>query len=72
MVRRGQRAGELRDDLPADWIVSALAALLVLTLRSMADERVTQDEAAVRVEATLLDGLAGPAAQLRRTERSSG
>lgn len=58
VVRRGQQAGELRDDLPPDWILPALAGLLVLALRSMADERVTAEQAAHRVASTLLDGIA--------------
>lgn len=61
LVRRGQRAGELRDDLPPSWIVPALAALLVLALRAMAEQRIGQAEAAERVAVTLLDGLVAPA-----------
>jgi len=60
LVRRGQRAGELRDDLPPSWIVPALAALLVLALRAMAEQHIGQAEAAERVAATLLEGLAAP------------
>lgn len=58
LVRRGQRAGELRGDLPPTWILPVLASLLVLALRSMADERVTAENAAERVASTLLDGIA--------------
>ncbi len=58
LVQRGQRRGELRDDLPASWIVPALAGLLVLAVGEMADERTDPKEAARRVAATLLDGLA--------------
>lgn len=58
LVRRGQRAGELRGDLPPTWILPVLAGLLVLALRSMADERVTREQAAERVASTLLGGIA--------------
>jgi len=58
VVRRGQQAGELRADVPPDWIVRALASLLVLALREMADERADHQQAAERVAATLLDGIA--------------
>lgn len=60
VVRRGQRAGELRRDLPPGWILSSLAGLLVLALREMADESVTAEQAAERVASTLLDGIAAP------------
>jgi AcrR family transcriptional regulator len=58
LVERGQRDGELRDDLPPSWILPALASLLVLALRAMADERVSADQAAEHVASTLLDGVA--------------
>lgn len=57
VVRRGQAAGEIRRDLPPSWILAALASLLVLALREMADERATREQAAERVASTLLDGL---------------
>lgn len=57
LVRRGQQSGELRSDLPPDWILPALAGLLVVALRSMADERVTAEQAAQRVASMLLDGI---------------
>jgi len=58
VVKRGQEAGELRSDLPPQWIIPALANLLVLALRAMADERVTHQQMAERVASTLLDGIA--------------
>lgn len=58
LVRNAQRAGELRDDLPPEWMVQALAALLTLALRGMADQGLSREEAAERVAATLLDGVA--------------
>jgi AcrR family transcriptional regulator len=68
IVRRGQKTGELRADLPASWILPALASLLVLARREMADERVTHEEAAGRVAATLLEGItAKPSPRPRKT-----
>lgn len=57
VVERGQRSGELRSDLPAPWVLSTLAGLLVQALREMANASVTADEAAERVASTLLDGV---------------
>jgi AcrR family transcriptional regulator len=58
VVRRGQEAGELRADLPPTWMLPALASLLVVAMRSMADATVTHEQAAERVASTLLDGIA--------------
>lgn len=58
LVRRGQRAGELRDDLPAEWIVASLAGQLVLALREMGASRLTDEQAAERVATTLIEGVA--------------
>ncbi|MEZ5074046.1 MAG: helix-turn-helix domain-containing protein [Solirubrobacterales bacterium] len=58
LIERGQREGDLRDDLPVPWIVSVLAALLVVALREMEAERLTRDQAAEQVASTLLEGLA--------------
>lgn len=33
VVRRGQRAGQLRTDLPAEWVLSALMSLLTTAVR---------------------------------------
>jgi TetR/AcrR family transcriptional regulator, mexCD-oprJ operon repressor len=58
LVRRGQAEGELRDDLPPEWILPALASLLVLALRELGSGEVEVDEVARRVIATFLGGLA--------------
>jgi AcrR family transcriptional regulator len=58
VVERGQRDGEFRRDLPPHWIVAALASQLVLALRGMAAESLTQQEAAARVASMLVDGIA--------------
>lgn len=60
VVERGQRTGELRDDLPATWVVSALSALLGVALRSLADRDLGRQDAAAWVAATLLDGITSP------------
>ncbi len=64
LLERGRREGELRGDLPPEWIVAALAGQLVLALREMAAERLTREQAAERVAATLIEGIA--AARSRR------
>lgn len=58
LIRRGQDSGALRGDLPPEWILPALAGLLVLALRSMADARFSHELAAERVASTLLAGIA--------------
>jgi TetR/AcrR family transcriptional regulator, mexCD-oprJ operon repressor len=57
-VRRGQRSGELRGDLPATWVLASMGNLLVLALREMSAGRLGRDDAARIVSATLLDGIA--------------
>lgn len=58
LVQRGQRQGAIRDDVDASWVVGALAGLLVLALRQMADAQVSHVQAAELVSTTLLEGLA--------------
>ena len=57
-VRRGQRRGELRRDVPAAWVLASMGSLLVLALREIGAGRLTPEAAAVAVAATLLDGVA--------------
>lgn len=57
-VRRGQRAGELRHDLPAPWVLASMGNLLVLALREIGAERLSPDDATRLVTTTLLDGVA--------------
>ena len=57
-VRRGQRRGELRSDVPAAWVLAAMGSLLVLALREIGAERLTPEPAAAAVTATLLEGVA--------------
>lgn len=57
-IRRGQADGEIRGDLPADWILDAFAALLMLAVRRGAEEPALDPiEAADRVCETLLSGI---------------
>ncbi len=63
LVQRGQRQGALRGDVEASWVVGALASLLVLALRQMADAQVNHEQAAELVATTLLEGLATPPAK---------
>jgi len=58
MVRRGQRRGELRRDVPAAWVLASMGSLLVLALREIGAGRLTPDAAAGVVTATLLEGVA--------------
>lgn len=59
LVRRGQAEGAFRDDLPPEWILPALASLLVLALRQLGTGGGPEpDEVARWVSVTLLAGLA--------------
>lgn len=57
-IRRGQASGELRDDLPAAWVLASMGSLLVLALREIGAGRLDAEAAAGIVAATLLDGVA--------------
>lgn len=59
-IRRGQDEGELRSDIPAPWLLAAMGSLLVLALREIGSRRLSPDQAAVIVTATLLEGVAEP------------
>lgn len=56
-VRRGQAKGELRNDLPAPWILASMGNLLVLALREIGAGRLDADTAATIVTTTLLNGI---------------
>jgi AcrR family transcriptional regulator len=57
-IRRGQRTGELRRDLPAPWVLASMGNLLVLARREIGTERLKPDDATRLVTTTLLDGVA--------------
>jgi AcrR family transcriptional regulator len=57
VVRRGQEAGSIRPELPAQWVVTAMAALLAAGVRTLAggmDHRVVAN----LIFETLTDGIA--------------
>lgn len=56
-IRRGQKKGELRRDLPAPWVLASMGNLLVLALREIGAGRLSADAAAEIVAATLLEGI---------------
>lgn len=57
-VLRGQKTGELRSDLPAPWVIGSMGNLLVLALREIGAGRLSTEDAAAIVAATLLEGVA--------------
>ncbi|MGD9942809.1 MAG: TetR/AcrR family transcriptional regulator [Burkholderiaceae bacterium] len=56
LFRRGQEDGTLRIDMPAQWMLDALAALLFAAAESVRAGRLASAEAATMVSAMLLDG----------------
>ena len=56
-IRRGQENGELRRDLPPQWVLASMGNLLVLALREIGAGRLSADAAAEIVAATLLEGI---------------
>lgn len=59
-IQRGQELGELRRDLPVPWVLASLGNLLTLALREIGGGRLTAEQAATLVAATLLEGIATP------------
>ncbi|TAM91529.1 MAG: TetR/AcrR family transcriptional regulator [Jatrophihabitans sp.] len=57
-IRRGQRTGDLRRDLPAPWVLASMGNLLVLALREIGAGRLEPAAATRLVTTTLLDGIA--------------
>jgi AcrR family transcriptional regulator len=56
LIRRHQRAGVLRDDLPASWLASAFTALGVALFEDPELARLRGEQAAERLAGTFLDG----------------
>jgi AcrR family transcriptional regulator len=56
LVERGQRAGELRTDLPPRWLAAALGSLAVAALSAMIRGELSEDEAATVVCTTFVRG----------------
>lgn len=58
LIQRGQASGELRTDLPADWILHHLNYALFATWQSVHDGFVARRDAAPLLVTTLLGGIA--------------
>jgi AcrR family transcriptional regulator len=57
LVERGQRAGELRDDLPLRWLVAALGSLINEALRAVGRGDIDRASAGVIVTQTFLESM---------------
>jgi AcrR family transcriptional regulator len=57
LVERGQRAGELRDDMPVRWMVAALGSLVNEALRAVGREDIDRAEAGTLVTKTFLESM---------------
>ena len=57
LVERGQRSGEIRDDLPLRWIVASLGSLVNEALRAVGRGDIDRSEAGLVVTATLLESM---------------
>ncbi|WP_106401165.1 TetR/AcrR family transcriptional regulator [Actinocorallia populi] len=60
LIREGQATGDFRGDLPADWLVATVYALLHTAAAEVAAGRLADDESGTVVEKTLLSVLAHP------------
>ena len=70
LVERGQRDGELRDDMPLRWIVAALGSLVNEALRAVGREDIDRAEAGTLVTRTFLESMRPRASRpLRRRAR---
>ena len=57
LVERGQRSGELRVDLPAGWVVAALAGTVYTAWEAIAEGRLAPREAPALIVGVVLDGV---------------
>jgi hypothetical protein len=57
IIEGAQARGELRADVPADWVMATLRALILAAHDERAAGRLTEDETPARVVSTLLRGL---------------
>jgi AcrR family transcriptional regulator len=57
LVERGQRDGELRDDLPLRWLVAALASLVTEALRAVARGDIDRAQAGALATRTFLESM---------------
>ncbi len=72
LVERGQAAGELRADIPADWVPQALGGLLAAALRASREGLIARDQAARYVLAMLIEGVAAGCGSRASPPRSCG
>ena len=57
LVERGQRSGELRDDMPLRWLVAALGSLLTEALRAVARGDIDRTQAGALATRTFLESM---------------
>ena len=57
LVERGQRDGELRDDMPLRWLVAALGSLINEALRAVGREDIERADAGSLVTRTFLESM---------------
>jgi AcrR family transcriptional regulator len=57
LVERGQRDGEIRDDMPLRWLVAGLASLLTEALRAVARGDISRAEAGSLATRTFLESM---------------
>ena len=62
LIERGQRAGVFRSDLPKPWLVTTALSLMHAAAEDAAAGRITADDAARLITATLLAAFATPVA----------
>jgi AcrR family transcriptional regulator len=57
IFERGQRAGELRSDVPPRWAAAALGALIQAVTVALIDGEIRERDATARVVTTLVEGM---------------
>ena len=57
LVERGQRDGEIRDDMPLRWLVAALGTLVTEALRAVARGDITRTQAGSLATASFLESM---------------
>ncbi|WP_206750218.1 TetR/AcrR family transcriptional regulator [Cryobacterium sp. TMT1-3] len=63
VVKRGQREGDIRDDLAPEWIVTAMAALLIAAVRAASATKQTDTDVSDLIFRTLVGGIAAKASK---------
>jgi AcrR family transcriptional regulator len=57
LLERGQKSGELRDDLPVRWLAAVLGALVNEALRAVGREDIEREQAGATVTTTFLEAM---------------